>query len=129
MSASNSAIVTNQMEEGIRIQAPTRCQEPDRIPLHGEYKVPYAETSVPKQAVLMPKHIVLVVTHAGQYVALKPYREVVVFQNDVQDDGQTASGHFSLHVFDHIKFKGRGDYYILCSLGNYLSNVVRVTVT
>lgn len=76
----------------------------------------------------MPKHIVLVVTHAGQYAALKPYRDVVVFQDDVQDNEQTGSGQFNLHVFDHIKFQGKGDYYILCSLGNYLSNVVRVIV-
>jgi hypothetical protein len=116
------------VENGIAITAQTQCKESDGIRLRGEYKVPYTEASVPKEAILMPKHIALVVTRGGNYTAIKPFRDMVVFEDDVHDDGQCASGNFNLNVFDHIQFNGEGDYYILCSLGNYLSNVVKVTV-
>lgn len=124
-----SAALPDKREKGIWIQAPAQCQERDGLPLRGEYKVPYADASVPKQAVLMPRHIALVVTHYGQYAALKPFQRVAVFEDDVKDDGEIASGHFNLNVFDHIPFDGTGDYYILCSLGDFVSNIVRVKVT
>ena len=99
------------------------------ISVRGEYRVPYAEASVPKQATLMPRHIAMVVTRSDNYMPLKPFCDMVVFEDDVKDDGKCAAGNFSLNVFDHISFKEGGDYYILCSLGNYLSNIVKVTVS
>lgn len=113
---------------GIVITADPRSTHAAGISLRGEYKVPYAEDSVPKQATLMPKHIAMVVTRSDNYVALKPFCDMVVFEDDVKDDGKCAAGNFSLNVFDHIPFKEGGDYYILCSLGNYLSNILKVTV-
>lgn len=101
----------------------------EEIRLRGEYRVPYREDgSVPNEITLIPKHIVLVATYYGQYAALKPYRDIVVFEDDVKDDGKYAAGHFNLNVFDHLPFNEGGDYYILCSLGNHLSNIVKVTV-
>ena len=116
-------------EDGITLSAQPQCKESEGILVRGEYKVPYAEASVPKQATLMPKHIVLVVTRSGNYQAMKPFRDMVVFEDDVKDDGKNAAGNFNFNVFDHIPFKEGGDYYILCSLGNYLSNIIKVTVT
>lgn len=119
----------DNVEHGITINAKLQCQESEGILVRGEYKVPYADESVPNQATLMPKHIVLVVTRSGNYQAIKPFREMVVFEDDVKDDGKCAAGNFNLNVFHHIQFDGGGDYYILCSLGNYLSNILKVTVT
>ena len=130
MSASVSTTTFSvNTEDGITISAQSQCKGSEGILVRGEYKVPYADDSVPKQATLMPKHIALVVTRSGNYQAMKPFRDMVVFEDDVKDDGKCAAGNFNFNVFDHIQFDGGGDYYILCSLGNYLSNIVKVTVT
>lgn len=118
----------DNLEYGISITAQAHYREGESFLVRGEYKIPYAEESVPKQATLMPKHIALVVTRSGNYQAMKPFSQMVVFEDDVKDDGIYAMGHFNLNVNDHIQFNGAGDYYILCSLGNYLSNIVKVTL-
>jgi hypothetical protein len=125
----NAPTLPDHAGYGIRISAKEQCKESDGIIVRGDYKVPYAEESVHDQATMMPKHIAVVVTRSGNYSAIKPFRSMVVFEDDVQDDGQCASGNFNFNLFDHIQFNGAGDYYILCSLGNYLSTVVKVTVT
>ena len=89
----------DNLEYGITITAKAQCKENEGIFVRGEYKIPYAEESVPKQAVLMSKHITLVVTRSGNYQAMKPFSPIIVFE----DDGTCATGHFNLNVFDHMK--------------------------
>ena len=130
MSAPASAPnLPNNVEFGISISVKDQCKENDGIIVRGNFRIPYSEGSVPKQAIMMPKHIALVVTRSDNYTAIKPFRQMVVFEDDVKDNGKYASGNFNFNVFDHIEFNGAGDYYILCSLGNYLSNIVKVAVT
>lgn len=65
---------------GIIISASPKSTHAAGISVRGEYKVPYAEASVPKQATLMPKHIAMVVTRSDNYMALKPFCDMVVFE-------------------------------------------------
>lgn len=116
------------VEIGIYIDAPVKFLESDGFYVSGRYKIPYSNEAVPDQSILMPKHIVLVVTCGANSAAMKPFKDIVVFEDDVHGTDEVAMGNFRLNVFDHIQFDGPGDYYILCSLGTYLSNIVKVTV-
>jgi hypothetical protein len=116
------------IETGIHIDAPAKCRESDGLNVSGRYQIPYSNETVPDQPILMPKHIVLVVTRGANYAAMKPFKDIVVFEDDVHGTDEIAMGNFKLNVFDHIQFNGPGDYYILCSLGSYLSNITKVTV-
>lgn len=113
---------------GIKIECLSHESLKDGIELRGEYKVPISEESIPDESSLIPKHVTLVVTRASNYIALKPFSETIIFDDDVKNDGICASGKFRLNIFDHISFTEGGDYYILCSLGIFLSNVVRVSL-
>ena len=116
------------IEYGIHISALPQCKKSEGILVTGNYKVLYAEEGVPKQSTLIPKHLTLVVTRLGNYTATKPFYDMVVFEDDVKDDGQCASGRFNINIFNKIQFNCEGDYYMLFSLGSYLSNIVKVTV-
>lgn len=116
-------------EDGVFIIAPKHRKIGDSLKISGKYRIPLANETVPKKALQFPKHIVLVVTRSGSYAATKPFKNIVVFEDDVKDVDDYAIGQFNLNVFEHIQFNGAGDYYILCSIGNYLSNIVKVTVS
>jgi len=128
MHVTDKLIVSNDIKYGMTITLDSNLSHKNEILIHGEYKVRYSDQALPKQGVLIPKHIALIVTRSGNYIATKPFFDMVVFEDDVKDDGQSVSGNFNLNVFDHIPFNGEGDYYILCSLGGYLSNIVKVVV-
>lgn len=115
----------------ISIVAGVHPQNPRNLLLKGKFKVPYCIEGVPGQSTQVLKHIVLVVTRSGNYQALTPFRDMAVFNDDVQDDGDGCSGFFNVDVMDHLHdgFNGAGDYYVLCSIGTFLSNIVKVTLT
>ena len=113
---------------GIKITATSQVDESNAIHIVGSFNVLNVGHGLPKQGFLIPKHITLVTTRGGNYTAIKPFFDMVVFEDDVKDDGQSVSGNFNINVFDHIQFDGEGDYYILCSLGGYLSNIVKVVL-
>ncbi|MCP4486773.1 MAG: hypothetical protein GY820_05555 [Gammaproteobacteria bacterium] len=96
--------------------------------ISGNFNVPVMQKGIHVKGAQVLKHIVLVVTRSGNYQSVTPFREVVVFKDDVQDSGNSCSGAFNIDLLDHIQFSGEGDYYCLCSIGNYLSNIVKITV-
>lgn len=116
-------------EFGISIEAELYPQNKQRIFIHGKFRVPCGKEGVPQQGAQVLKHIVLVVTRSGNYQSLTPFKEVVVFEDDIRRDGNDCSAFFNIDVMNHILFDGEGDYYILCSLGTYISNIVKVTVS
>jgi len=124
---SNTAFLQHS-EFGIVIGADLHPQQPQQILLRGRFRVPYGENGIPEQGVQTLKHVILVVTRAGNYQSLSPFAEVVVFEDDVRDEGQSCSAFFNIAVMNHIQFSGAGEYHILCSIGTYTSNIVKVVV-
>lgn len=129
MEINNNPTLYHDSEFGVAIEAGLDPQQPQKILLRGKFRVPYAKDGVPDQGSRTLKHVVLVVTRSGNYQSLTPFQEVVVFADDVRDEGEVCSAFFNINVMDHIRFDGEGDYYILCSLGTYVSNIVKVTVS
>jgi hypothetical protein len=117
---------------GIAIKAslrPQTSEKPLNILVQGELRVPYGINGVPDKGTTVLKHIVLVVTRSGNYQSLTPFKEVIVFEDDVREEPNGCYTSFNIKVFDHILFDGAGDYYVLCSIGTYTSNIVKIVVS
>lgn len=114
---------------GITIEAMIHPAGSKNIVVRGKFRVPYDKDGIPDQATQILKHVVLVVTRSGNYQSVTPFKEVIVFDDDVKDEGDACSGFFNIQAMDHIAFNGEGDYYLLCSMGTYLSNTVCIKVS
>ncbi len=71
------------------------------------------------------RHLVLTVLRKSLYGSMHPFKNYVIFQDDVAKIGDAYSGWFSLDVWAYSKFRYEGIYYIRVSLGDALSNVVK----
>lgn len=120
--------ISQDSEAYITIEAGLHPNKPQQIVLRGKFKLPCGKNGVPEQGPQIFKHIVLVATRTANYQALTPFRDVVVFEDDVQKEGECYSGFFNVNVMEHIQFDGEGDYYLLCSAGTFTSNIVKVSV-
>jgi hypothetical protein len=125
----NHSLAVEDPEAFITIEAGLHPQNPRQILLRGKFKLPCGQDGVPKKATQVFKHIILVTTRTSNYQSLTPFKDVIVFEDDIQTDGNFCSGLFNIHVMDHIQFYGEGDYYLLCSVGTYTSNIVKVSIT
>jgi hypothetical protein len=128
MAKNDSLALPEDNAFGISIDAGLHPQYKQKIMVHGKFRVLYQQAGVPKQATQTLKHLVLVVSRSENYQSLTPFKEVVVFEDDVRDEGSCCSAFFNINLMDHIQFDGEGNYYILCSLGTYISNIVKVIV-
>jgi hypothetical protein len=73
-------------------------------------------------------HITLVVTRGGNYQAISPFKNVIVFSDDIKITESTCSGFFNFDIFEKIAFDGEGEYFVLCSIGTITSNIAKVIV-
>lgn len=96
------------------------------IQISGKFKINYQTDGVIVKAADVLKHILLVVTRTVNYQSVTPFKDIVVFDDDVIETDAGCSGNFNFNVFDKIAFNGSGDYYILCSLGTVTSNIIHV---
>lgn len=128
MEMHNSSSPSQECELGISIEARLHPQSAQKIIVHGKFSVICDQDGVSARSWEVLKHVVLVVTRSGNYQALAPFKEVIVFEDDVKRIDNICSAFFNIDVMDHIAFDGEGDYYILCSLGAHTSNIVKVSV-
>jgi len=74
------------------------------------------------------KHLVLTILRKSQHGSAHPFRNCLLFQDDVQKAANAFSGWFSFDVWDYANFRYEGIYYVRVSLGDALSNVVKATI-
>lgn len=129
MAINNNLEIPQNNEFGISIEAGLHPHHKQKILVHGKFQVLCGQAGVPEQSTQVLKHIVLVIRRSGNYQSLTPFKEVIVFADDIRSDGNSCSAFFNINVMDHIQFGGEGDYYVLCSLGTYTSNIVKVVVS
>lgn len=69
--------------------------------------------------------LVLVVSASFGYLADRPFRSQVRYQDDVATDPTGTSGTFAFSLDDFIAYDedAANTYYVLMSIGPYLSNV------
>ncbi|WP_101343987.1 hypothetical protein [Colwellia echini] len=97
-----------------------------QIRITGKFKVNYKSDGLSVHAGAVLKHIALVVTRTANYQSVNPFKDVVVFDDDVIATESGCSGSFNFNLFDKIAFDGSGDYYIMCSIGTVTSNIIHV---
>lgn len=74
------------------------------------------------------RHLVLTVLREPMYGSYHPFRNVMIFHDDVQTLTGAHGGWFSLDVWSYAGFRHAGTYHIRVSLGESLSNVIETTV-
>lgn len=74
----------------------------------------------------MLKHIILAVTRLGNYQALPPFQDTIVFDDDFQLEGDICCGSFNFNLKDYLRFDGEGEYFVNFSLGSVISNTERM---
>lgn len=100
---------------------------PAELAIQGRFSVPVLRDGVTRTGAEVLKHIVLVVSRGDNYQSVDPFKNVMVFKDDILEKEGVCHGNFFIHLPDHIGFSGSGDYYCLCSLGVHLSNIVKIS--
>lgn len=99
------------------------------IVINGDFAISNDDVSVQNINEKIIKHIVLIVTRSANHQSTNPFSDTLVFKDDVEINSNIVTGLFNIKLSDHINFDGQGVYYIMCSLGVYLSNTLKITVT
>lgn len=105
---------------------PPGGKDESQIHLHGEFNILYDEQVPFARGSGILKHIILVVTRTANYQSVAPFKDVIVFEDDVIETGEGCSGVFNIDIFNKILFDGAGDYYTLCSIGSTTSNILHI---
>lgn len=100
----------------------------DDLRISGEFRVANQEESIETKDSGILKHIILNVTRSGNYQSVSPFSDVVVFKDDVLIESDIVSGSFKIKLSDHIGFNGEGEYFIFCSLGTHLSDILEIKI-
>ncbi len=112
---------------GVRIACPADVRHGAPIPVSGVFRL--AKGAAKAIDPRPHRGLVLVVMHAtGAWWVTAPFREVALFDDDEQADGEAVRGHFEVDaaVLDAVP---AGDYWISASLGEWLSNALKTTVS
>jgi hypothetical protein len=111
---------------GIVIDLAPRPVKNSPLVIHGTYLVPWAQAEL----VEPPLHraLVLVIQNGETHHVATPFRARVLFGDDERETRNGTLGHFSMDVFELQGGFATGDYHLLVSLGELVSNVVRVQI-
>ncbi len=94
--------------------------------LGGRFAVEYNKNGLQIEGAQVLKHIVMAVTERGSYQTFAPFKDVAVFPDDLKATENGCSGFFNIDVFQHASFEHPASYFISCSLGTLVSNVVEI---
>lgn len=117
------------MGEGILIKGPETANDSEGIQIKGEFSVKYECDGITAEGAQVLKHIAIVVTRYDNYQSFTPFKDVVVFPDDVKADKDGCSGFFNINLKDYLQFGGEGDYYIVSSLGTLVTDVIKIKVS
>jgi hypothetical protein len=112
---------------GIEIAAPGSAPGDGPVVVSGTFVIPEQEALRIDER--LHRALVLVKVSMTLYHVTNPFRDVILFEDDEERVAGTRRGFFSFNAFDGFARAPGGDYYITVSLGDRLSNTVRVFVT
>lgn len=111
---------------GIALGLAPRPSPASPLLLHGAFRISVEQAKwlggEPHRAV------VLLVQHGPAHNVYVPFRERVLFVDDVGGSGGDVTGYFNLDVFDLQGQFAAGNYHLLVSMGELISSVVETTV-
>lgn len=112
----------------IQIQGPKEYNNLNEVSIYGSFKIPYNTNGINNQGANILKHVVMVITRTYDGHSVAPFKDIIVFSDDILDDGKTYSGKFQFNISEHTWLEGSGEFYITCSLGTLLSNTIEVKI-
>lgn len=112
---------------GVRIKAEEKVSDRAEFTVYGCFRLPTGDAA--RIDAQLHKALVLVITKGSGYSVCNPFQNHVLFQDDEEELGGCKRGYFNVNIFDYLSKRVGGTYYVLVSLGAFLSNIVRVTVT
>ncbi|SMF57684.1 hypothetical protein SAMN02745866_03712 [Alteromonadaceae bacterium Bs31] len=106
----------------IKLQA-----SPNGQPLvSGKFTIEYGKNGLNVEGAQALKHIVVAITERGSHQVFAPFKDVAVFPDDVKYTGKGCTGFFNVNIFEHSQLVHPADYFVCCSLGTLVSNVLKV---
>ena len=96
--------------------------------VRGTFNISYENDGLSVIGENVLNHIVLVVTRGGNYHSSALFSNTIVFGDDIKKTKDGCSSFFNFNLFEKTSFQGKGNYYILCSLGTLTSNILNVRV-
>ena len=72
--------------------------------------------------------IVVTINFDGRYSVVKPFEDLVAFADDVEETKTAHIGYFQLDMYDYLEYTHTGIYYVVSSLGIYLSNILQIPI-
>lgn len=112
-------------EAGIALVAgPRSPREP--LVVHGTFRLDMRDLE--ELGASPTRGVTLVVTNGELFGAYTPFRDHVMFGDDLAAAPGGAIGHFNIDVFEQQGGYAAGDYHLFVSLGTRISNVIRLTV-
>lgn len=113
-------------EPGIRLVGPRTIDVDAPLVLSGAFAVPEAEHA--RRSGTPHRDLVLSVHREPFYACVQPFRDHLVFADDVHPARGLFVGWFSFDAWSCCGFRLEGRYYLRVSLGRTISPVCEVTV-
>lgn len=74
------------------------------------------------------KAIVVTINFDGRYSVVRPFEEIIVFADEVEETKTAHTGYFQFDVYDYFKRTHAGACYVVSSLGINLSNILQIPI-
>ena len=94
--------------------------------IHGEFNI-IRDDELYAVSDLYRKLVMVMQYNSGELV-FHPFEDKIILEDDVKRTEQSMSGQFHFIANDMIKELDRPQYYVLCSLGVNLSNILTVNL-
>ncbi len=111
---------------GVAIAGEERVPSAGEWLLRGLFQVPEAELDVVDEQ--PHRALVLVVVMQGGWYVDAPLRQKIFFPDDLHPTGPVTRGYFAFDLFSLFEDRVPGAYTLSVSLGEHLSNSLRVEV-
>ncbi|MCA9727303.1 MAG: hypothetical protein KC729_06435 [Candidatus Eisenbacteria bacterium] len=112
------------LRPGIEIQGPPTTGKHLGLWIQGSFLVP--EEMAGGRA---HRKLVLAVMSGDSNGSCAPFLETALFPDDETRSGGNVGGFFQLDVLAHSGWDHAGTYYVVCSIGPYVSEVLPVLVS
>jgi hypothetical protein len=110
---------------GIKIIGPSQVDLASVFPISGQFVISAEKFEQYNGA--PHRHLVLTVLHHPGFNSINPFRESLLFCDDVQEISDGFCGWFNLDVFAYVS-SVKGTFHIRVSLGGELSDVIEAKV-
>jgi len=107
---------------GVRISAPAQVGPGEKAIVTGVFVVPDAEARTIDER--LHAALVVVCTSVGPWFVDRPFRDVMLFDDDEERGSGVRRGYFQFDLFEDSEVTG--EFFLHVSLGHYLSNVATV---